>query len=251
VTTDKGINFERGQPKTFDQEFVSYFDKYVPLAGFVGYQIDGITALGYYRYMCDAPPPSPNGDTSGTGGDSSTVQPSGGGTKDGGTTPNDGGSSLDPQGGRDETERDETEQDVQSMIIEEDNREGLTIILIVLLCVLVPLLAVLGFVVYMFRKNKKNSVAAALNRERTSISIQREYNRRISLKEEKMEGKLPEHINIFAMDDEKPISAIPTDKKVMAMFVNVPTDDEVKELLKGKTASEKKALLKEIEKARQ
>lgn len=70
------------------------------------------------------------------------------------------------------------------MTIEEDNQEGLTIILIILLCVLVPLLVVLCFIVYMFRRNKKNSVAAALNRQRTSISIQKEYTRRMSLKDE-------------------------------------------------------------------
>ncbi len=31
----------------------------------------------------------------------------------------------------------------------------------------------------------------------------------------------------------------------------MPTDDEIKELMKGKSAPEKKVLLKEIEKARQ
>ena len=52
-------------------------------------------------------------------------------------------------------------------------------------------------------------------------------------------------------DDEK-IPVIPAnDQAVMAMFTQVPTDDEIKELLKGKTAKEKRALLKEIEKARQ
>jgi len=40
------------------------------------------------------------------------------------------------------------------------------------------------------------------------------------------------------------------DKKQRIMN-QVPTDDEIRELMKGKTATEKKALLKEIEKARQ
>lgn len=137
------------------------------------------------------------------------------------------------------------------MTIEEENQEGLTIILIVLLCVLVPLFVVLCFIVYMFRKNKKNSVSAALQRQRTSISIQKEYTRRVSLKDEKMEGKPEGDINIFAADDEKPLPVLPTDEKVIAMFTNVPTDEEIKGLLKGKSTADKRALLKEIEKARQ
>ena len=35
-----------------------------------------------------------------------------------------------------------------------------------------------------------------------------------------------------------------------AIFDQVPSDEEIKELLKGKTAEEKRTLLKEIEKAR-
>ena len=52
-------------------------------------------------------------------------------------------------------------------------------------------------------------------------------------------------------DDEK-VPVIPTSEQaVMAMFTQVPTDDEIKELLKGKTSKEKRQLLKEIEKAKQ
>ena len=53
------------------------------------------------------------------------------------------------------------------------------------------------------------------------------------------------------MDDEK-ASVIPESEiGVMAMFTQIPTDHEIKELLKGKTPKEKRLLLKEIEKAKQ
>jgi len=42
--------------------------------------------------------------------------------------------------------------------IQEEDSNSLTVILIILICVLIPLVAILGFVVYLFRKNKKNSV---------------------------------------------------------------------------------------------
>ena len=35
------------------------------------------------------------------------------------------------------------------------------------------------------------------------------------------------------------------------MLTQVPTDEEIKELLRGKTAAEKRGLLREIEKAKQ
>lgn len=52
-------------------------------------------------------------------------------------------------------------------------------------------------------------------------------------------------------DDEK--KGVFTDimKNSQGILSQVPTDDEIRELLKGKTAEEKKLLLKEIEKARQ
>lgn len=108
-------------------------------------------------------------------------------------------------------------------------------ILIILVCVLVPLVFVLAGIVYLFRKNKKNAINAAVIRRRDSI--------RKSI-DEKMEAK--GGIDIFA-DDKKQGTGI----LGMAVFDQVPTDDEIRELLKGKTAEEKRTLLKEIEKARQ
>ena len=109
-------------------------------------------------------------------------------------------------------------------------------------------MAVLCFVVYMFRRNKKNSVAAALTRRRSSVAMEREYNRRVSVRgavdDEKLEGK---QVNIFAADDEKIIP----DAAAISMLTQVPTDEEIKELLRGKTAAEKRGLLREIEKAKQ
>lgn len=52
-------------------------------------------------------------------------------------------------------------------------------------------------------------------------------------------------------DDEKQPQLPDSETAVMAMFTQVPSDSEIKELLKGKTAKEKRMLLKEIEKARQ
>lgn len=70
-----------------------------------------------------------------------------------------------------------------------------------------------------------------------------------------MEGKA---INIFG-DKIKPgddtttgMMPGPTDGMDKIRYIQqVPTDDEIKELMKGKSAPEKKVLLKEIEKARQ
>ena len=53
-------------------------------------------------------------------------------------------------------------------------------------------------------------------------------------------------VDIFA-DDKKQGTGI----LGSAFMGNVPTDDEINELMKGKTATEKKVFLKEIEKARQ
>ena len=56
ATTSLEVNIQRGQPKSFDKEYIAEFQQYQPLAGFVGYELEAITALGFYRYMCDAPP---------------------------------------------------------------------------------------------------------------------------------------------------------------------------------------------------
>jgi len=54
------VILQRGQPKPRDTDYVIEFSKYEQIAGFVGYELGDITALGFYRYMCDsAPPPEP------------------------------------------------------------------------------------------------------------------------------------------------------------------------------------------------
>jgi len=58
-------------------------------------------------------------------------------------------------------------------------------------------------------------------------------------------------INIMPADGEKNPQLPASETAVMAMFTQVPSDEEIKNLLKGKTAKEKRVLLKEIEKARQ
>ena len=110
-------------------------------------------------------------------------------------------------------------------------------ILIILVCVLVPLVLVLAVIVYMFRKNKKNAIATALARRQSSIKRQQEI-------DEKFEAK--GGIDIFAEDDKKGMGILGA-----KVFDHVPNDDELRELLKGKTAEEKRTLLKEVEKARQ
>ncbi len=98
----------------------------------------------------------------------------------------------------------------------------------------------------MFRKNKLNSVQAALARRNSAARLQQDY-------DEKMEAKgVP---NIYG-DDEKHGTAakngmIPDDAQKQAIIAQVPTDDEIVELMKGKSKPEKRRLLKEIEKARQ
>ena len=97
---------------------------------------------------------------------------------------------------------------------------------------------ILGAIVYLFRKNKKNSIAAANERRLSAIKQKHaEF-------DEKMEAKGA--IDIFADEKNKGTGILGK-----AIFDQVPTDEEIKELLKGKTAEEKRTLLKEIEKARQ
>ena len=70
------------------------------------------------------------------------------------------------------------------------------------------------------------------------------------LDDDKMENQ-GKDINIMTADDEKNPQLPDAETAVLAMFTQVPTDAEIKELLKGKTAKEKRMLLREIEKARQ
>ena len=105
---------------------------------------------------------------------------------------------------------------------------------------LVPLVIILGAIVYLFRKNKQNAVSAATTRRLSDIRAKHQ------VLDEKMEAKGTRVVDIFA-DEKKQGQGI----LGKAIFDQVPTDEEIKELLRGKTAEEKRILLKEIEKARQ
>jgi len=121
----------------------------------------------------------------------------------------------------------------------------MTIVFIILVCVLVPLIVVLVIVVWLFRRNRKNAINIAIQRRNSSIKAM----------EEKMEGK--GELNIFGGkkqgdDTVTGMMAGPIDGMDKVRYIQqVPTDDEIKELMRGKSAPEKKVLLKEIEKARQ
>ena len=65
ASTEKGVNFERGvYDKETDELYEVNFLKYEPLAGFVGYENEQITGIGFYRYMCASRPEGlgPNGE---------------------------------------------------------------------------------------------------------------------------------------------------------------------------------------------
>lgn len=83
--------------------------------------------------------------------------------------------------------------EVVTIVEESDDNGSLEIILIILVCVLVPLICILALIVHMFRKNKLNSVQAALARRNSAARLQQEY-------DEKMEAKGAP--NIYG-DDEK------------------------------------------------
>ena len=121
----------------------------------------------------------------------------------------------------------------------------MTIVFIILVCVLVPLVVILVIVVWLFRRNRKNAINIAIQRRNSSIKAM----------EEKMEGK--GEVSIFGGkkhgdDTATGMMAGPIDGMDKVRYIQqVPTDDEIKELMRGKSAPEKKVLLKEIEKARQ
>ena len=51
--TEGTLNFYKGSnDPVSDQVHEEIFDEYEPLAGFVGYETNKITALGFYRYRC-------------------------------------------------------------------------------------------------------------------------------------------------------------------------------------------------------
>ena len=210
------------------------------LAGFVGYEINNVESLGFYRYKCATRPDDVTG-TPVTDEDGNEIN---NGDGNGESTDN-GGTSTDSNTTDKPLDEDVgngvTDLSSQSETVDDDSEEDkLSIILIILVCVLVPLVIILGAIVYLFRKNKQNAIAAATVRRLSDIKAKHQE------LDEKMEAKGAGVVDIFA-DDKKQGQGI----LGKAIFDQVPTDEEIKELLKGKTAEEKRTLLKEIEKARQ
>ena len=166
--TEENINFDRGTEVTDDplRTATIEFDQSEPMVGLVGYQnaLNGdISALGFYRYRCGtftAPEPEPTEDPT----DDDTEE-----EKD----PVDPNSSLDPNTSRDNNEDKDTisklETENQNLQTESEDKDNLTLILVILLVTLIPLVIVLVIVIYMFKRNKTNSVAAAMERRNSSI----------------------------------------------------------------------------------
>ena len=147
----------------------------------------------------------------------------------------------------------------------------MTLILVILLVTLIPLGLVLVIAIYMFKRNKTNSVAAAM--ERRNSSVRREA--RLQDLDKEMEKE--KEVNLFGalVDDDKKQNRtgmgflpgiVPDDDEKKGKFAEtltdfmhqnsgllyqVPDDKQLKQLLKGKTQAEKMALLKEVEKAKQ
>ncbi len=158
--------------------------------------------------MCDAPPPKDEDK------DDDKDPVDNGGSGDGENTKDPKPEPVDPEESEDEKEPEPTDPTkdpvkpldpdgnkenqtkppkVVTIVEESDDNGSLEIILIVLVCVLVPLICILALIVHMFRKNKLNSVQAALARRNSAARLQQEY-------DEKMEAKgVP---NIYG-DDEK------------------------------------------------
>ena len=63
----------RGQSTSFDKAYTLEFTEWQQIAGFVGYELGKITALGVWRYICDTPPPLVEPDTEVVDEESSSV----------------------------------------------------------------------------------------------------------------------------------------------------------------------------------
>ena len=216
--TDIGINFYRGAVNPGSDQIEEYlFDEYEPLAGFVGYETNKITALGFYKYKCMERP-----DDLGDRDVDETDEEENGGTVDEGEEVDNGdtetGDNTDPvvdngDGDTDVTDPDEEEENTEGdgegeddktdtvtdpdadeafsdknkdvikdeeLLVEptssnEDDSDGLVLILIILLCIMIPLLCILLGICWLFRKNKVNAVAAAEERRRSSIMKQKTF----------------------------------------------------------------------------
>ena len=154
------------------------FTKYQQAVAFVGYELGGVTALGAYRYLCDSPPPPEPEEEENDDDDVTDSEGTGEGENNGGS----GGGTVDPNnpidednGGRETTDPDDTYEPPEIIDIEEDSTASLSVILIILICLLIPLVLILGCVVYLFRKNKKNAVATAMGRRRSSANLRKNY----------------------------------------------------------------------------
>lgn len=175
-----GTEESRGQPSSLDKEFLSEFTEHQRIAGFVGYKKGGITALGAYRYMCNEPPPT----------DPTDPQEDDPETDDDQTDPI-YDPELDYQFDSDFNKDDDEPQIIQ---VTQEDSHGMTLVLILLLCILVPLIGTLCYIVHLFRKNKVNAVAAAMGRRRSSVNLKANYQKRDSLRrsvaldDDKIEG---------------------------------------------------------------
>ena len=131
----------------------------------------------------------------------------------------------------------------------ENSNDTMIIVMIILICVLIPLVIILGLIVYVYRKNKMNAVEVSMLRKFSTQRIAKEI-------DEKGEGKSTKKVDIFnkGIDEKAEAKGNKEDAEMLRakmQLTDIPTDAEVKELLKGKTPFEKRMLLKEIEKAKQ
>lgn len=176
VLDQVGLNLELGRDAVLasDASVVVEFAQYEPLAGFVGYEDTKIRALGFYKYKC-ATRPDDNTGQPGTGegeGEGGDGQGEGDGTGEP-TDPTE--KPLDPDcltkecQNNKKSNADPNQLNVNIDGTEEEEDSALSTILIILVCVLIPLVVVLATIVYLFRKNKQNAIAAATARRNSSM----------------------------------------------------------------------------------
>ena len=145
---------------------------------------------------------------------------------------------------------------------------ALSVTLIICMCILVPLVVVLFCIVRMFRNERKNSIRAGMARRASSIKRQQERLEKekreqpylIKIEQDKKEAQASAKLNdqeslVYAQKDSSPgiDKSIKSDQQLVKApsIKNEPTREELKELMKGKTANERKKLLRDIEQARQ
>ena len=195
ATVDSGLTMARGKPKPNDKEYVTSYTKERVLAGFVGYEQGRISALGSYRYICDA---KTEQIAMIVGNEIITI---------------------------------DIEPEIEIAEVEDDDQEGLKIILIVCGSLLVPLFVALCYMRLQFIKNQKAAKQSALFRSTARRSIFQ------SVRMQK--GDL--------IQDRLSVSEI----KRQLLFAKGPSNDEIKDLMDGKSRRQRRTLLKEISKADQ